>query len=270
MFGFLRRYLSNAVAGIVEPARALLRHRGLLAMLVRREIAGQTSGTLFGGGWMLLQPALQMVGLWFLIDVVLRVKYPGRVPFLDYFLVGMLPWLMIADVMQRSLTVLQEMAPLYRRTPFPLEILPLVPPLIAGGVYGVVYLGVVLVLGGISGLGGALASIIGLMVWLMPVSYLLAVVGLFLRDVRQFFPFVIVMGLYLTPILYMPQMLPEWAQEAMAFNPFADLMALIHGVVQGMAFERGNWLRPLIYWLLLLTPAWVLYRRSMPHMREAL
>ncbi|GAB6041078.1 ABC transporter permease [Endothiovibrio diazotrophicus] len=270
MLGFFRKYLVNSVGGLVGPSRALATHRALITMLVRREMTGQTSGTLFGTLWMLLQPALQVVGFWFLLDVVLRVKLPGKAPFLDYFLVGMLPWLLLSEVMQRSLLVLDSMSALYRRTPFPLEILPLVPLLLAGSIYGVIYAGTVGFLVGVAALPAALLVVLVLLIWLIPLSYLLAVVGLFLRDVRQLFPFVLTIILYLTPILYSPQVLSESARWLLAFNPFADLMALIHGAVQGAPWGEGQLLRPLIYWLLLLAPAWVLYRRAMPHMREAL
>ena len=270
MIGFVRRYLVNTVWGLWGPARAFWQHRVLLAMLMRRQVTGQTSGTVLGSLWTLLQPALQMVGFWFLIDVVLRVKYPGRMPFLDYFLVGMLPWLMISDVLRNSLSVMRSMSQLYVRTPFPLELLPLLPLLLPVVIYSGVYLVVVGLLHGPAALPAALLVTVSLALFLLPFAYLLAVTGLFLRDVGQFFPFVLMLGLYVTPILYMPQMLPEWAQALMVFNPFADVMALIHAVVQGSAWESGQLIRLGLYWLLLLGPAWVLYRRSMPHMREAL
>lgn len=270
LLNFPRRYLVNSVGGLVGPLRALLAHRALLGMLMRREVSGQTSGTMFGTLWMLLQPALQAVGYWFLLDIVLRVKLPGRIPFVDYFLVGMLPWLMLAEVMQRSLHVLDSMAPLYRRTPFPLEILPLVPLLLSGAIYGVVYVGTSAVVVGPAAMLPAVGVVLALILWLLPVAYLLAVVGLFLRDVRQLFPFLLTITLYLTPILYAPAMLGETGRALLVFNPFADLMALIHAALQGMEWERGQLIRPLIYWLVLLAPAWVLYRRAMPHMREAL
>jgi lipopolysaccharide transport system permease protein len=56
----------------------------------------------------------------------------------------------------------------------------------------------------------------------------------------------------------------------LAFNPFADLMAVIHGLLQGMPFSAGNIIRPLLLWLLLMGPAWLLFVRAEPHMREAL
>lgn len=263
------RYLRRTAQGFAEPLGALWRERDLLGLLFRRDIAIRTSGTLIGGVWMFVQPALQIIAFWFLLDFVLRVRFPG-VAFVDYFLIGMVVWLMMADIMNRSLNVLGEFSSLYARSVFPLTILPLLPGLVAGAVYGAAYVVVVLVLEGFTAAVLAPVVILVLLVWLMPICYVLSLVGVFLRDVAQVFPFVITMLFFLTPILYMPQMLPEVMQRWMVINPFADLMAVVHGVLQGMDYTWGNVIRPLVLWVVLLGPAWVLFHRAAPHVRESL
>jgi lipopolysaccharide transport system permease protein len=96
------------------------------------------------------------------------------------------------------------------------------------------------------------------------------VFGCFLKDLRQIFPFLLNMMLYLTPIMYLPEMLPPEFQSLLSVNPFADVIALIHGVLQDMLVTTGNVLRPVLCWVSLLAPAWVLFHRAEPHMREVL
>lgn len=263
-------YLRNSAMGLWQPLRAMATHRSLVWMMVRRDIVERTSGTLLGWLWLLLEPALQVLLLWFLLDFILQVRFPGLVSFLDYFLVGMVPWLLMAEVMTSSLVVLNQYSPLYRRTIFPLVLLPLLPFILSGMVYGVVYTVVVFVLEDAQTALKAPLVILGLLVWLLPIAYGLSVIGLFLRDSLQFVRFLLTFIMYLTPILYMPQMLPDFLQSWQVINPFADLMAVIHATLQGMPLTPGNVLRPLLLWLLLLAPAWVLFQRSEPHMREAL
>ena len=265
-----QRIARNAVAGLVEPFKILFTQRTLLRLLIKRDIVNRTAGTLLGGLWMLAQPALQMLAFWFLLDFVLKVKFPGQVSFVNYFLIGMVPWVLIAEVLGRSMTVLNEFSALYRRSQFPLSILPVIPLIMAALIYGTVFAITVAVLEGPAQALSAVGIIAVLVVWLLPFCYFLAVIGLFVKDVAQVFPFVLTMLLYLTPILYMPEMLPAELRTFLAFNPFADVMALIHAVLQGMPLTTGNWLRPLLLWALLLAPAWVLFRRTEPHMREAL
>ncbi|MBE9562118.1 MAG: hypothetical protein IMF12_04560 [Proteobacteria bacterium] len=116
----------------------------------------------------------------------------------------------------------------------------------------------------------AILTVILLAIWLLPLCYLLAIIALFLKDIGQFFPFLITITLYLTPILYMPSQMPEQMQWALILNPAADIIALVHAAIQGMDWNYGNVLRPLGLWLLLLGPAWVLFHRAEPHIREVL
>ncbi|MCK5716862.1 MAG: ABC transporter permease, partial [Thiomargarita sp.] len=94
--------------------------------------------------------------------------------------------------------------------------------------------------------------------------------GLFIKDIGQFFPFLITVAMYLTPILYMPIQMPESMHWALVINPIADIMALIHAGIQGMEWDWGNVWRPMGLWLLLLGPSWVLFRRAEPQVREIL
>lgn len=270
LLSIVKRIARNQVLGLVGPIRALIRHRDLLRVLIKRDIAVRTSGTLLGGLWVLAQPALQILALWFLLGFVLKVRFPGRVPFVSYFLLGMLPWLFMAEVMSRTLSVMSEFGSLYQRSAFPVEVLPLLPLSVSGAVYGIIYIAVAGLLQGPYAALWAAAISLGLTIWLLPVCYLLAVLGLFISDVRALFPFVLTLTMYLTPIMYMPEMLPGFLRSVMILNPFADLIAVMHGALEGLPVTAGNLLRPFALWLMLLAPAWIIFRRTEPHMREVL
>jgi len=137
-------------------------------------------------------------------------------------------------------------------------------------VYGAVYFVMNLFLGG---LDKALFSLVVMplfILWLMPLTLLFAVLGLFVRDFTQAIPFLLMMILFLTPILYFPTMLPEGVRQVIWINPFSDLMAIVHGLVEGSEYTWLNVVRPFAIWLLLLGPAWLIFRRSIPHIREVL
>lgn len=249
-------------------ARVLLE---LLRALVARDVSARTSGTVFGSLWMLLQPALQVAALWFLLDVVLKVRFPGMEGgFAGYYLTGMLPWLMMSEIIQRSLGVMSEYAALYQRAVFPLFIIPVVPLLVSGGIYTGIFFIVALLISGWTGALGALVLMLGLMVWLLPFCYLLAVIGLFIRDLQQLAPFVLTMLMYVTPILYLPSAFPESLKWWLQVNPFAHLMVLAHALVQGQGWTWPSLALPAAIWMLVLLPSLALFRRSQPHMREAL
>src|SRR5690606_13154742 len=153
-----------------------------------------------------------------------------------------------------------EFSPLYKRNPFPLEILPLLIMVIPCAVFALVYAAVT---GFLYGPGAAMLSLAVmplLLLWLLPLCLLLPVLGLFMKDFAQALPFLLTMAMYATPILYFPEMLPEAARPWLVLNPFADVMALIHGLIQGMEVTPGNLPGPFGRWALLLGPVWLVLR----------
>lgn len=265
-------YFHNFTGGLTTPFRAAAANASLLRVLIRRDIANRTSGTLLGGFWPLIQTALQVLGFWFLFDVIYGARLGGDAgpSFLEYLLVGILPWLCLVEVLVRSCNMLQEFSPLYKRNPFPLEILPLLIMVIPGAVFTAVYFFTCLLLFGWPAALASLPVIPLLLLWLLPLTLLFPVLGLFVKDFAQALPFLLMIAMYATPILYFPDMLPDTVRPWLLLNPFADVLALVHGAVQGMEVEAENLLRPLLLWLLLLGPAWMVFRRSQPHVREVL
>jgi lipopolysaccharide transport system permease protein len=266
----LTSYFRNTLQGVWLPLRAGHSHAALLRMLLRREIANRSSGTLLGRVWPLLQPALQMLGFWFLFDIVYGMRADRGSDFLSYLLVGMLPWLCLTEVLNRAAGMFREFGALYSRTPFPIELLPLVVMLIPGIVYTVVYALVCLLLAGPAAALTALLVMPLLLLWLLPLVLLVSVFGAFIRDFAQALPFVLMLVMYCTPILYFPDMLPDWFHNGLWLNPFADLVAVFHAAIEGRPLAWPQPVRLLGLWLLLLGPAWLLFRRALPHVREVL
>lgn len=270
VFNFIKRYFIATYIGLLTPWQAAYQHRYLLFLLIKRDIVTRTSDTLLGNAWLLFQPALQVIGFWFLLDIVLKVKFPHGVNFIDYFLIGMLPWLLIAEVLSRSLNVLSEFSGLYRRAVFPIIILPLLPLLLSSLLYALLLFITVGLLENINVMPMGILSILLLSIWLIPLCYLLSIIGLFLKDIGQIFPFLITVTLYLTPILYMPDLMPTSMQWVLAINPIADIITLIHASIQDLPWTWANVWRPFIWWILLLGPAIVIFRRAEPDVREML
>ena len=262
----MKRMLYSFVAMLSIP----FRYGGLVREMVRREIVVRTNGTWLGGLWILIQPALQVIAFWFLLEIVLKVRSPGTVVFIHYFLVAMIPWIMLSETLGRSASVFSEFSHFYQRTVFPLAVLPWVPLLMAALVYGPIYLVTCLYLLGPESFLKAAGVIILLTLWLVPFCYFFALAGLFFREIRQLVPFLLTLALYVTPILYQPEALPERFREAIRLNPFADLIALIEGLMNGLVMTPDQWMRPLILWLIVCPLVWIAFLKAEPYIRDEL
>jgi lipopolysaccharide transport system permease protein len=260
----------NLRDSLLVPLRACRQHASLLAMLVKRDLVSRTSGTLLGKLWPLLQPALQVVGFWFLFGIVYGMRVDRGADFPQYMLIGIMPWLLLTEVLTRSAGLFREFSALYRRTPFPVELLPILIMVIPGIVHVVILFGLAFAFHGLQAALQSLVVIPLLLLWLLPLTLLFSVLGLFLRDFAQALPFVLTLLMYATPILYFPDMLPEGAQHWLWLNPFSDLVAAIHAVMDATTIDWRGVARLGLLWLVLLGPCWAVFRRSMPHVRELL
>jgi lipopolysaccharide transport system permease protein len=144
--------------------------------------------------------------------------------------------------------------------------------LIPGMVYTLVY---ALIVGLMYDLTAALYALIlipMILLWALPLVLLFSVLGLFARDFAQALPFALMLLMYSTPILYFPEMLPDTVQSVLWLNPFADLMHIVHAFAQAETypFNTVSLVRVIGEWLLMLGPCWLVFKRSLPHIREVL
>ena len=270
LFQLLTKYSFSSFSCIFQPRSAVCRNKELFIALLKRDFVNRTSGTLFGFIWLLLQPALQVMALWFLIQVILQVRFPGMGSFVNYFLIGMIPWLAIAEILQRSVTLYNEFGVLFKRNPFPIVILPILSITLTLIIYSTIYISVVFLLEGIDKVFPAIMVMLSLLIILLPITMILSILGVFFKDIAQALPFVITMTMYLTPILYLPN-IPENMQIFLIFNPIADFLALVHLFLQNIEPpQQGMFFRLFIEWLIILAPAWVLFSRSEKHIRDVI
>jgi len=271
LFQLISRYFINLGACLYQPFITVYQNRELFVALLKRDFVNRTSGTVFGFIWLILQPALQVLALWFLMEVILQVRFPGMVSFVNYLLIGIIPWFAISESLLRSVSLYSEFGILFKRNPFPILILPLLSITLTLIMYTSIYIVVVFILEGIEYILPAIAVMASLLILLLPVTMILSIVGVFFKDIAQALPFILTMTMYLSPILYMPNLIPEELRQYLVFNPIADFLALVHWYIQSMVpLQQGMTLRLFLEWLLLLAPAWILFKRSEKHIREVI
>ncbi len=115
--------------------KSISRHRRLTFELAKRELLDRYTGQLFGSAWAIFHPALTVLVFLFLFGEVLKSKVGGgNLPvnndFTTYLLAGLLPWLVLQDVMTRGAGLVVNQAHLVKQVAFPLDVLPIkaIPP----------------------------------------------------------------------------------------------------------------------------------------------
>lgn len=261
----------------MEPAE-LKRYLALIYQLFRRDLTERYQGTVLGFAWLLVQP-LFMLGLYTLIfSEVLQIRFNAQASnthFALYVFTGLLAFNACAEVLTRSPTLMTERRDWLLNTALPSWILPIIPVVVSVVLEGLALCVLLLALGlthqlqvwGIVFYGAFLLIRI---LFSLAAAYSLAVLGVFLRDLRQLIPAFLTILLFISPLLYPLELIPADLRPLYDWNPLALLIeayraALLKGVFEARHF--GALL--LISSAALVAAAW-LFQSLMPRARYVL
>jgi lipopolysaccharide transport system permease protein len=249
------RALRSAGRALAYPVLTIWRNRGLIRVMVRRDILGRYRGSFGGAFWTIISPLLLMLTYFFVFGVVLRDRHSTRSGFALYFLSGMLPWLAFSEAVGRAPTVLIEHRNFVKKLVFAVETLPV--NLVAAGLvtefFAVVLYSIFLAFAR----PGIPPSVLWLPVLLIPqllftagLSWFLAALGAFVRDLGQVIGFVLTLWFFITPICYPETSLPPSATLLLSKNP---IYVLVRGYRDIFLYNQAPAFGPL--WKLWLVSA---------------
>ncbi|MEP7342926.1 MAG: ABC transporter permease [Acidobacteriota bacterium] len=207
-------------------------HRGLIHSMVQRDLTSRYKGSLIGLMWTVITPAVMITIYTVIFSGIFGAKFGvegGHLRFAAYLFCGMLPWIAISDGIQRSTTVLTDNVNLVRRVVFPLEVLPtnLALSALVQQLLGTLVLLLVALL-----MQRTLhPTVLLIPVLLVPqllmtlgISWLMASLGVFIRDMIHVNQLMLQMLMYLTPILYPESLIPTGYRWLVDLNPLAPLI----------------------------------------------
>lgn len=208
------------------------RHRGLIWSMVRRDVSQRYRGSFLGPFWAIITPAVQIVIFTLIFAGIFQARFgreSGPVAFAVHLFCGLLPWIAFSEAVQRSTTVMVDNVNLVKRVVFPIEILPVNVALAALAHQA---LGTLVLLPAALLLGVDLSrNVFWWPVLLAPqllltlgLAWLVASLGVFLRDTGQAVQLFLMAWLYLTPIFYPESIIPPRYGWLVRGNPMAPLI----------------------------------------------
>ena len=188
--------------------------------------------------WALIQPAATILILYMVFGRFAQVE-TGNVPHILFTAVGLLPWTYFSYVMQNSGNSIIAAQAMVKKVYFPRIIIPVSKALVGLIDFGINALIVIFLM-------LFLQQELSVNVWALPFFIIIGVlvslgVGIWLsaltirfRDFQYVVPFMVQIGLYLTPTAYPSEFaikqLPEWASYLYFLNPMV-------GIVEGFRWS---------------------------------
>ena len=212
--------------------------------MVSRQFRARYLQSLLGSAWALLNPAAMIAIYTVIFSQVMRARLPGvddTFSYSIYVCAGLLPWTYFSELVGRSLTVFLDHAGLLKKVSFPRSSLPLI-VLLSSTVNFAILFGLFLVVLAAVGRfpGWVVLALVPLLVlqqaFALGLGTVLGVLNVFFRDVAQLVGVALQFWFWLTPIVYSPAILPEWARGAVAWNPMTQLVGAYQQIlVAGVA-----------------------------------
>lgn len=218
---------------VTDAFGRLYRNRSLTLALAKREITDKYTRQMLGSLWAIGHPLIHVCVYIFLFQVVLKLRMGGTVDmpldYVAYLLSGLIPWLAVQESLGKGSTVITSNANLVKQVVFPLEVLP---------VKSVVSCFVTQAVGTLCLMVYVLIDH-GTLPWtyvLLPVLWVfqalgmagivfgISALGVYVRDIKELVQVFAVVGMYLVPIVYQPDMVPERIRPLLSLNPFSHMV----------------------------------------------
>jgi lipopolysaccharide transport system permease protein len=220
--------------------RSVARHRHLLWQLTRREIAARYRGSLLGFLWSFLIPVLMLAVYTFVFSVAFQARWPGattsRTEFALILFSGLVVFTLFTEPLIRSPNLIVAQPNYVKKIVFPLEILPCVA--VAAAMFNAAVGFAILVLASMVLHGGLPWTAMLVPLVLLPLvplclglSWLLAALGVFVRDISPLVGLLTQVLLFMTPVFYPLAAIPQPYRRIVGLNPLAVAVEQVRGLV---------------------------------------
>jgi lipopolysaccharide transport system permease protein len=221
---------ADAKAQFASP-RTIWRYRELIYFLARRDVSIRYKQSVIGVAWAVLQPILLASVFSVFLGLLAKVPSDYGVPYPVFAVAGLVLWIFFSLALSRAADSAVASGPLISKVWFPRIIIPVaavLPPAMDFVIALVVVVGSMLIY------GVTPSPLIVLVPLIVPLTLAialgfgtwLAALNVKYRDVGVAVPFLIQVGLFVTPIIYPYSLVPSSVRGLYALNPMVGVLEL--------------------------------------------
>ena len=210
----------------MQLIKELWDYRQMIVSLVKRDLKSRYKGSVLGFFWMFLNPLLQLAVYTIVFSTIMRM---GIDKFYLFMFVAFVPWLFFSTCLSSGTTVVFAQQDMVKKIYFPREVLPLsftisqfinmllsfiiifIVVLISGvkvNLIALLYLPLIMIIEFILALGA---------------TYLVSALTVYFRDMEHIMSIITMAWMYLTPVIYPVEMVPEQYVKLFYLNPMTSI-----------------------------------------------
>lgn len=227
-------------ANPLEAVKSLWQHKSLVLALAQRDVVGRYRGSIFGILWSFLNPLFMLMVYTFVFSVVFKARWgaqsDSRADFAINLFAGMIVFNLFSECVGRSASLIAHNANYVKKVVFPIEILPCVnlcSALFHGSISLLVWMLFFVCYRGFPFVEGLALPLVllPLLILTLGLSWLIASLGVFLRDISQVISLAISVLLFVSPVFYPISAVPGSLQWLMRLNPISESIEQVRGVL---------------------------------------
>jgi lipopolysaccharide transport system permease protein len=204
-------------------------HRGLAYRLLKREVLERYHGSYLGILWAFTTPLLSLVVFTFVFSVIFKSRWGGdigedKASFALILFVGLAVFNFFAEILNRAPTVIVSRANYVKRVVFPLELLPTVA--VGSAAFNLIVALAILIVAQLLLRHTLPWTVVLLPLAILPLMFLslglgwfLSSLGVYVRDVSHVMTPATQVLMFLSPVFYPLNAVPQWLQGWMYLNP---------------------------------------------------
>lgn len=248
---------------LYEVLNSFLRNRSLIYQMTKREVVGRYRESILGIAWSFFNPLIMLAVYTVVFSTVFQAKWgigsESKTEFALVLFIGMIVHGVLAESMNNSPSLMLRNVSYVKKVVFPLEVLPWI--VMGSTLFHALISVIVWVLFYVVVNHSFQWTIIFLPIVFLPlvmfslgVSWMLASLGVYIRDIGQMTGVLTTILLFMSPIFYPASRLPEPYQTIIYLNPLTFVIEQAREVL--MWGNVPNWTGMVVAYIVSFLVAW--------------
>lgn len=228
---------------MINRVKEIFAYRDMIKNLVKRDLRGKYKGSALGFLWTFINPLCQIIVYTVVFSIIVRNDLDN---FYVYMIVGMIPWLFFDMSLRNGAGCVRYQGDMIKKIYFPREVLPITcvtSNFINMLLCFIIVFAVLIVSGtGVNFHAILYLPIIMLVEYVMALGFTLLVSAgtVYFRDLEYIVSVILMGWIYLTPIMYTFDFLPDVVKPIFKLNPMTGVMEAYHQVLYWKMVPSGT------------------------------
>ena len=258
----------------MRALKEIYAYREMIYSLIRKDLRGRYKGSLLGFFWTFLNPRLQLIVYTLVFSSIMRM---GIDRYYLFLFVALIPWMFFATSVTGGANCIIAQLSLVTKIYFPREVIPIahVTSAFVNMLYSFIIVFIVVAIAGVSVQPIALLCLPVIMViqyiLALGITMLASAITVYFRDLEHILGIITMAWMYLTPIIYPIDMVPEKYFNLFMLNPMTPITIAYRDILYyGLVPQMSTLLQALSLGMIVLVVGLLVFSKLKRHFAEEL